>query len=257
MPSILACRTCDHVGMSITLDVSRSTAASLVRVGGRFMTGDQLATAARAQLIPTTGLYFRGRIGAVGEVPSPVATSLLGIFPHWLVERIWAETAAFPAAAAVSAYAGACTSWGAEALSGLERADQVVEVAEKVIDRAESTALPLFAGWRAAHRPAAGPGRAGYALMLLRELRGGLHFAALRAAGLDIPIAVIGDPRPAGCRGCGKRTGGRKKSSSCSAGPAPYRTSSDAGTRLRRPPASRSPAAWPSSPKPSSPSWQS
>ncbi|WP_344312759.1 helix-turn-helix domain-containing protein [Fodinicola feengrottensis] len=180
--------------MSITLDVSRSTAASLVRVGGRFMTGDQLATAARAQLIPTTGLYFRGRIGAVGEVPSPVATSLLGIFPHWLVERIWAETAAFPAAAAVSAYAGACTSWGAEALSGLERADQVVEVAEKVIDRAESTALPLFAGWRAAHRPAAGPGRAGYALMLLRELRGGLHFAALRAAGLDIPIAVIGDP---------------------------------------------------------------
>lgn len=180
--------------MSITLDVSRSTAAALVRIGGRFMNGEHMDTAAEAYRLPGTALYFRGRIGAVGEVSAPVAISLLGLFPRWVVELAWEETKALPAVAAVHGYVGACTSWGSVALAGLKHADRLVELAEEVVDRAESTALPLFAGWRAVSRPAPGPGRAAYALMLLRELRGGLHFAALRAAGLDVPLAVIGDP---------------------------------------------------------------
>ena len=43
--------------------------------------------------------------------------------------------------------------------------------------------------------------------MLLRELRGGLHFAALRAHGLDIPVAVLADP--SGGVGRLRRTGWR------------------------------------------------
>jgi hypothetical protein len=158
------------------------------------MTSEQMDIAAQAFAMPGSALYFRGRIGAVGDVSAPVAVSLLGLFPQWVVELAWEETKALPAATAVRGYVGACTSWGDAALAGLAKADRLVELAEEVVDRADSTALPLFAGWRAAHRPAAGPGRAAYALMLLRELRGGLHFAALRAAGLDVPLAVFGDP---------------------------------------------------------------
>jgi len=39
-----------------------------------------------------------------------------------------------------------------------------------------------------------------FAVMLLRELRGGLHFAALRAYGVGVPDAVTVDP-----------TGGRRR----------------------------------------------
>jgi hypothetical protein len=180
--------------MTKSLEVSKSTAAALVRVGGRFMNGKYMDAAAEQHGMPGTALYFRGRIGAVGTVSAPVAISLLGLFPSWVVEMTWEETKAFPAQAAVPAYVHALTAWGADNLAGLDGADRLVELAEKVIDRAEATALPLFAGWRAQPRPDAGPGRAAYALMLLRELRGGLHFAALRAVGLDVPLAVMGDP---------------------------------------------------------------
>jgi hypothetical protein len=37
-------------------------------------------------------------------------------------------------------------------------------------------------------------GRAAFALFLLRELRGAVHLAALRAHGLDVPVAVLADP---------------------------------------------------------------
>lgn len=180
--------------MTKSLEISKSTAAALVRVGGRFMTGKHMDAAAEQYGMPGTALYFRGRIGAAGTVPAPVAISLLGLFPSWVVDMTWEQTKAFPAQAAVPAYVSALTSWGAGSLAGLEGVDRLVELADKVVDRAEATGLPLFAGWRAQPRPAAGPGRAAYALMLLRELRGGLHFAALRAAGLDVPLAVLGDP---------------------------------------------------------------
>ncbi|WP_163506064.1 helix-turn-helix domain-containing protein [Fodinicola acaciae] len=180
--------------MPKSLEVSRSTAAALVRVGGRFMTSEHMDTAAERYGMPGTALYFRGRIGAAGSVAAPVAVSLLGLFPRWVVEMTWEQTKALPAQAAVPAYVGALSAWSAERLAGFPGADRLVELAEKVIDRAEATALPLFAGWRAQSRPDATSERAAYALMLLRELRGGLHFAALRAAGLDVPLAVLGDP---------------------------------------------------------------
>ena len=52
----------------------------------------------------------------------------------------------------------------------------------------------MFAAWRAQDRPDDTSGHAAYLVMLLRELRGGLHFAALRAQGIEIPVAVLADP---------------------------------------------------------------
>src|SRR5205823_1024038 len=102
-------------------------------VGGRFMNGKYMDAAAERYGMPGTALYFRGRIGAAGTVPAPVAVSLLGLFPRWVVEMTWEETAAFPAKAAVPAYVGALTAWAGDNLAGLDGTDRLVELAEKVI----------------------------------------------------------------------------------------------------------------------------
>jgi hypothetical protein len=43
-------------------------------------------------------------------------------------------------------------------------------------------------------RPSDAPARAALALHLLREHRGALHLCALRAHGLDVPVAIRADP---------------------------------------------------------------
>jgi hypothetical protein len=179
-----------------TVDVSRGTSTALVDVGGRFMTGPEMDAAAKGVGLPRGGiLYFRGRIGAVGDVSGAVAAALIGIFPPRIMTAVWDGTAALPAAAAVPAYVGACADWGRANLAGLDGAARLASLAERVVDAAEPSALPLFAALRGTDRPADEPARAAHALMLLRELRGGLHFAALRARGIDVPLAIMADPR--------------------------------------------------------------
>ena len=176
------------------LDFARLTRASLVTTGGRFMTARHMDTAGAKFVLPGRVLYFRGRLGALGDVHATVATAVLGIFPAVVVESIWQQTSSVPAAAAAAAYASACHEWGREHLSGLSQPEAVSGPAERIVDAAEASALPLTAAWRGWPRPHDPPARAAHAIMLLRELRGGLHFCALLAEALDVPEAVLADP---------------------------------------------------------------
>jgi Helix-turn-helix family len=176
------------------LAVSRGSRAGLVDAGGRFMAGEEMAAAAKPLGMRAGGLYFRGRAGALGEVSSQVATAVIGIFPSWVVDLTWRESAALPAEVAVDVYSAACTHWGQRYLSTIAGMDRMAALAERVIDAAEASALPLFAAWRARSRPESIGGRGAKALAVLRELCGGLHFSALRSHGLDIPVAVLADP---------------------------------------------------------------
>lgn len=177
-----------------SLAVAGETRAALVDAGGRFMTGDEMAVAAQPLGIPAGGLYFRGRAGAVGDVSPVAATSLIGLFPSWVIEATWRQSADLPGHVAVDAYSSACAQWGRNHLSRLVDAGRLHALGERVIDAAEASALALFAAWRSQPRPNDDAARAAFTLMLLRELRGGLHFAALRAQGLDVPVAVLADP---------------------------------------------------------------
>jgi hypothetical protein len=169
--------------------------AALVDVGGRFMTAPEMAAAAGPFGMTAGSLYFRGRTGVLGAVSPAAAEALLGIFPRWVLDVVWQSSADHPVDDLVSAYARALAAWGRARLAGLDDPARLVGLAERVVAAADPGALPLFAGWRAADRPADPPARAAHLLMLLRELRGGLHFAALRANGLDVPVAVLADPR--------------------------------------------------------------
>ncbi|WP_284744595.1 SCO6745 family protein [Amycolatopsis sp. RTGN1] len=164
-------------------------------LGGRFMTSPELAAVEAEVGLPPRSLYVRGRSAVLGDVPPKVAAELFGIFPHWLFDFVLPPaTAALDAPAAVCAYAESSARWSRVSLSAVSEPGRLAELLFRVVDAADASGLALFAGWKNASRPLEDVERLGFALMVFRELRGGLHFAALRAMGLSVPEAVIADP---------------------------------------------------------------
>ncbi|MEV6644810.1 hypothetical protein [Amycolatopsis sp. NPDC051371] len=164
-------------------------------LGGRFMTSPELAAVEAEVGLPPRSLYVRGRSAVLGDVPPKVAAELFGIFPHWLFDFVLpTATAALDAPASVRAYAESSARWSRVNLSAVSEPGRLAELLFRVVDTADASGLALFAGWKNAARPTEDVERLGFALMVFRELRGGLHFAALRALGLSVPEAVIADP---------------------------------------------------------------
>ena len=131
----------------------------------------------------------------LGDVPPKVAAELFGIFPHWLFEsscrrrrRRWTHP---PRSAPTRSHR---PGGHASAFRPYRSPAALAELLFRVVDAADASGLALFAGWKNAERPDGDVERLGFALMVFRELRGGLHFAALRAVGLSVPEAVIADP---------------------------------------------------------------
>ena len=178
------------------MDLSRRTRAAVVGVGGRFMIAPQMAAAAERLGLRSHVLYIRGRVAPVGELTPEAARAVLAIMPAGLVARAFERTSHVSAADAAKACAEACADWGRDHLAPLpaEDLERLAMLAEKVLDAAELSALPLAAGWRAVARPSDPPARAALALHVLREHRGALHLAALRAHGLDVPVAMLASP---------------------------------------------------------------
>jgi hypothetical protein len=164
-------------------------------LGGRFMTSPELGAVEAEAGLPPRSLYVRGRSAVLGDVPPKVAAELFGIFPHWLFDFVLPPaTAALDAPASVRAYAESSARWSRVNLSAVSEPARLAELLFRVVDAADASGLALFAGWKNASRPTGDVERLGFALMVFRELRGGLHFAALRALGLSVPEAVIADP---------------------------------------------------------------
>ena len=164
-------------------------------LGGKFMTSPELAEVEAEAGLPPRTLYVRGRSAVLGDVPPKVAAQLFGIFPHWLFElTLPAAAGVLDAPASVRAYVESLARWSRIHLSGEGDSGRLADLLFRTVDAADASGLALFAGWQAAERPTGNAERLGFALMLFRELRGGLHFAALRALGLSVPEAVVADP---------------------------------------------------------------
>jgi hypothetical protein len=177
-------------------DLARRTRATITGVGGRFMIAPQLAAAASRVGVRSHVLYIRGRVAPVGALTPEAAAALLAIMPVALVRRAFERTTELSAERAAEACTEACLEWGRDHLAGIsaDRLARLAALGEKVVDTAELSALPLVAGWRAVPRPSDPPARAALVLHLLREHRGALHLAAVRAQGLDVPVAILADP---------------------------------------------------------------
>nr|WP_241480201.1 hypothetical protein [Nocardiopsis halotolerans] len=138
-------------------------------------------------------LYVRGRLSATGTPSLATATQVFGIFPEWFMKYVLRRSRTLTGEDALRHYSEVCWEWGERNLPETGDEGALARTLLTIADRADAGALPLFAGWRSAPRPESDRALLAHALMLVRELRGGLHFAALRVHGLDIPLAIVAD----------------------------------------------------------------
>ncbi|MGH3429033.1 MAG: SCO6745 family protein [Mycobacteriales bacterium] len=146
--------------------------------------------------------YFAGRGGVLGDVDANVIAAAMGWWEPGRVREHWdAGRGIVGPREAARQYGRACAWWGEDHLTnvGLDHARlaELAGLAERAVDQAEQSGLPLFAGWRAEPRSKPGPGRLLQQIHLLRELRGGRHLAATTAAGLEPLAAILAKEGPA------------------------------------------------------------
>lgn len=175
------------------LETAAAAADPIVGVGGGFMIWrPTLKRGPQLGFPKGWAFYFAGRGGVLGDVVPDVIAAAFLYFPLERVRSEWlAGRAVMEPPAAAAAYAEACQDWGREHLSDVDRLERLVELMRRVAAAADPAGAPLFAGWRALPLPDDAPGAAAQLLQVLREHRGGLHGAAVLAAGLTPLEAVI------------------------------------------------------------------
>jgi hypothetical protein len=135
-------------------------------------------------------MYFLGRGGVLGDVESGVVHSAFGYFHPALLGKMWnsAKERMDPRQAARE-YIACNQSLGRAKFADIEGLAAYVDAASTVIAGVDGGALALFAGVRAEPVPDDAPAAAIHQAMVLREMRGSAHLAAVAAVGLSTPVA--------------------------------------------------------------------
>ncbi|HEV7723197.1 MAG TPA: hypothetical protein VGO60_18035 [Iamia sp.] len=179
----------------MTPDATATATAGVVGdLPSRFMLDMATYVAAAEDGFQGMDFYAAGRGGALGDVPSAVVAAAFVFFEPGLVEESWTRAGdVMPRQAAADRWAAACHRW-AEAHVTTDEADllRLADLLGRMTAAASPAGAPCFAAWRAqaepdADRPAA---LALHRLLVLRELRGGLHGAAVITHGLS-PHAAL------------------------------------------------------------------
>ncbi len=141
--------------------------------------------------------YFAGRGGVLGDVDAGVVIAAFGWWHPGYVRLMWDRGLAVAGAReSARRYQQACADWAGDHLTGFADADRLSDLAQKVVDGAEESGLPLFAGWRAEPRADGGAARMLQLVHVLREWRGAVHLVATTAAGLAPLEAILTNEGP-------------------------------------------------------------
>ncbi|MRH90164.1 hypothetical protein GFY24_22435 [Nocardia sp. SYP-A9097] len=183
------------------MSVASAVKDQIQQIGGGFMfSREAKAFAAGLGAQGFMQGYTRGRGGVLGDVDADVVTAAFGFFPADSVRVAWEATAEVPAAKAAQGYLQACQDFGRRRLASFADSERLAELLDTVVSAADPAGVVLFAGWRALPQAEDAPARIMHLIHALRELRGGLHLMAVRAAGLAPRDAVLiaGSPLSSG-----------------------------------------------------------
>ena len=165
---------------------------AIVRIPGGFMT--DAATYARGAELGFDGLdfYLAGRAGVLGDVPADVVVAALIFFAPGAVHERWERCGlVMPREQAAREWAAIAHTWAEAHLPDEIDWPTVAALLGRVVAAAPVAGAPLFAGWRGLPEPETAKALALHRLNALRELRGGLHGAAVLTVGLTPVEAVV------------------------------------------------------------------
>jgi hypothetical protein len=134
--------------------------------------------------------YFVGRGGVLGDVDPAVIHSAFGYFHPAVIARMWnsARKRIEPHNAA-QAFIECGHAFGRRMFADVDGLGAYVDAATNVIVAVDGGAMALFAGVRAEPLPDDAPAAAIHQAMVLREMRGSAHLAAITAVGLPTSVA--------------------------------------------------------------------
>lgn len=180
------------------LSAAKATAPAVANLASYFML--DMATYAKGGELGFEGLdfYVCGRGGALGDVPGDVVSASFVFWSPSTVVDAWEKgRQVMSPSEAATHFADVSHAWAESHLTGDVDLGRTAALLDTLLTGARSSAAPLFAAWRVqpepdASRPAA---LVLHRMNVLRELRGGLHGAAMIGHGLDPHLAVsIGGP---------------------------------------------------------------
>jgi len=172
-------------------DVMHAIAAQTGDLGASFYFQPETLDYGKQQFgIDGFRFYFIGRGGVLGDVEPGVVHSAFGYFHPSLVAHMWntAKQRVDPRDAA-RAYIACAHQHGRRRFGELEGLDAYVDAAATVIAAVDGGAMALFAGVRAEPVPSDAPAAGLHQAMVLREMRGSAHLAAITAVGLPLAVA--------------------------------------------------------------------
>lgn len=136
--------------------------------------------------------YFAGRGGPLGDVSGSVVAAAFVFFRPALVCESWDRAGrVMRRSEAAKEFVRCEAAWAESHMGdGVDYA-RLAELSSRVIHSASPAGVALFAAWAQLEEPSGEKALALHRLNVLRELRGGLHGAAVLATGLDPRAAVM------------------------------------------------------------------
>ncbi len=129
--------------------------------------------------------YVAGRGGVLGEATGTTVAAVFAIFEPDFVRAMWDEGLAVRGAAgAAQVYWDQVADFGRQHLAGLQGADRIAALGEKIIAGTTAVGLPMYGGWREMPLASDAPARALQVMFVLRELRADVHFNVLANSGI-------------------------------------------------------------------------
>jgi hypothetical protein len=175
---------------------AKATATAVSTIGSHFMLDGK--TYARGAELGFTGLdfYVTGRGGVLGDVDADVVSAAFAFFEPAGVRSLWdAGKAVMPPSEAAEQFAACAAAWAEEHVPDDFDAARLATLAGQVVAGARPACAAVFCGWRALEVPSAPKAAAVHQMNALRELRHGLHAAAIIATGLT-PIEALSVKTP-------------------------------------------------------------
>ena len=171
------------------IEIMRATDA-IGKVGAAFYFHTDTVARGKAAGLDGFRFYILGRGGVLGNVEPEVVHGAFGYFHPALIAKMWTTASERVAPRdAARLYHQCAHDLGRAELSDVEGLDGFVDAATQIIDRVEGASLPLFTAMRAEPVPEDAPAAAMHQAMVLRELRGSVHLAALTVCGVRDDVA--------------------------------------------------------------------
>ncbi len=164
---------------------AEATAGAVSAVGARFMLDGNTYKKGAELGFQGLDFYATGRGGVLGDVDADVVAAAFAFFEPAYVRTQWElGRSVMSVADAAAAWAGACATWSEAHIPDDVDCASLAPLLDTVVAAARPACASVFSGWRALPVPASPKAHVGHQMNALRELRHGLHAAAILANGL-------------------------------------------------------------------------